>query len=400
MDTVGELERLKALFESGALSEQEFADAKAKIIGAGEKVHAPSLAPTSGFAIASLVLGLLVLPSPLGLIFGLIALSQIKKTQGNLKGRGIAIAGVTISAVFSFGLIIVITLTGGIGLSLFQFNKASKKTVHLPAPKLAILPAVKLDTDSNKANVEVIEENLRVLEQFIKEASVVIERDQYKPPPEFTQDDLGKLILKKVEELNAVAKTNGVVLPSGNKGEYDFTFTPLKNGNDLNREEIVMLYRQLHDIDTICRVLFSNKVKAISKLQRTPVTESEKTAKGSSAFLVERSSYTNNIAVMQPYKVRFQCLSGGIAKSLNGFASEDKFIVIRKMEVTNVDDNASDGVPADTAPQATTSTNKIDESLLDSVKKSGMCFGNRTQRTSNPPFSGEIQLSHSSLRKP
>ena len=122
MDTVGELERLKALFQSGALSEQEFADAKAKIIGADEKVHAPSLGQTSGFAIASLVLGLLVLPSPLGLIFGLIALSQIKKSQGDLKGRGIAIAGVTISAVFSFGLIIVITLTGGIGLSLSQFD--------------------------------------------------------------------------------------------------------------------------------------------------------------------------------------------------------------------------------------------------------------------------------------
>ena len=29
-----------------------------------------------------------------------------------------------------------------------------------------------------------------------------------------------------------------------------------------------------------------------------------------------------------------------------------------------------------------------------------MCFGNRTQRTSNPPFCGEIQLSHWSLRKP
>ena len=40
------------------------------------------------------------------------------------------------------------------------------------------------------------------------------------------------------------------------------------------------------------------------------------------------------------------------------------------------------------------------DSNWDSVEKSGMCFGNRTQRTSNPPFSGEIQLSHSSLRKP
>ena len=39
------------------------------------------------------------------------------------------------------------------------------------------------------------------------------------------------------------------------------------------------------------------------------------------------------------------------------------------------------------------------ESNWDSTEKSGMCFGNRTQRTSNSPFSGEIRLSHWSPRK-
>ena len=43
---------------------------------------------------------------------------------------------------------------------------------------------------------------------------------------------------------------------------------------------------------------------------------------------------------------------------------------------------------------------KPTDSNWDSVEKIGMCFGNRTQRTSNLPFSGEIQLSHSSARKP
>ena len=33
---------------------------------------------------------------------------------------------------------------------------------------------------------------------------------------------------------------------------------------------------------------------------------------------------------------------------------------------------------------------KPTDSNWDSAEKNGMCFGNRTQRTSNPPFSGEI----------
>ena len=45
-------------------------------------------------------------------------------------------------------------------------------------------------------------------------------------------------------------------------------------------------------------------------------------------------------------------------------------------------------------------SSKPTDSNWDSVEESGMCFGNRTQRTSNPPFSGEIDHSHSTARKP
>jgi hypothetical protein len=65
----------------------------------------PPLPRTSGLAIASLVLGTTSLaafwcccgqgfvPSVLGVIFGHVALAQIKRSQGRLDGRGLAIAG-------------------------------------------------------------------------------------------------------------------------------------------------------------------------------------------------------------------------------------------------------------------------------------------------------------------
>lgn len=56
----------------------------------------PAVSTTSGKAIASLVLGLfpiLLIPSILAIVFGHIALSEIKKNGGRLQGRGIAIAG-------------------------------------------------------------------------------------------------------------------------------------------------------------------------------------------------------------------------------------------------------------------------------------------------------------------
>jgi len=73
-------------------------------------------AKNSGFATASLVLGLLGLCTAglggiLGLVFGLVALNKIGRSQGQLGGRGFAIAGLCVSAVTLFaGFMIALAL--------------------------------------------------------------------------------------------------------------------------------------------------------------------------------------------------------------------------------------------------------------------------------------------------
>jgi len=69
-------------------------------------VHTPAIAgsrgSTSGFAIASMVLGILWMywvGSILALVFGYIALHRIKASAGYVKGRGMAIAGVVLGWV-------------------------------------------------------------------------------------------------------------------------------------------------------------------------------------------------------------------------------------------------------------------------------------------------------------
>jgi hypothetical protein len=60
---------------------------------------------TSGMAIASLVLGLLGIVSCgitalIGLILGIVAMNQVRKSNGTVGGHGIALAGTIVSAVF------------------------------------------------------------------------------------------------------------------------------------------------------------------------------------------------------------------------------------------------------------------------------------------------------------
>ena len=72
--------------------------------GPGYPPRAPG---TNGFAIAALIFGIIG-GALLGYIFGFIALSQIKRSGQN--GRGLAIAGLILSAMWTIGIILIIVL--------------------------------------------------------------------------------------------------------------------------------------------------------------------------------------------------------------------------------------------------------------------------------------------------
>jgi hypothetical protein len=89
----------------------------------------PVQAPMSGLAIASFVLSLVWLGglgSILALLFGLVALRQIKQT--GQRGRGFAIAGVVISGVTILLLVLGVTLF----LGAHDLNGGTGTTVEVP----------------------------------------------------------------------------------------------------------------------------------------------------------------------------------------------------------------------------------------------------------------------------
>jgi Domain of unknown function (DUF4190) len=72
---------------------------------------------TGGFAVASLVLGIVWvcgIGAILALIFGYVALGQIKRSQGSMSGRGMAIAGVVLGWV-GVGLLVLTIALGVVG---------------------------------------------------------------------------------------------------------------------------------------------------------------------------------------------------------------------------------------------------------------------------------------------
>ncbi len=74
-------------------------------------------APTNGYAVASLVLGILWiwwLGSILALFFGYVARSQIKESRGRQGGDGLAIAGIVLGWVGAATFLYVLLLVGSL----------------------------------------------------------------------------------------------------------------------------------------------------------------------------------------------------------------------------------------------------------------------------------------------
>ena len=80
----------------------------------GRPVFVRKTTPTNGFAIASLVLGVVWMwwiGSLLAIVFGHLALRQIARTGGAQSGRGMAVAGLVLGY---FGALMLLLLLGGL----------------------------------------------------------------------------------------------------------------------------------------------------------------------------------------------------------------------------------------------------------------------------------------------
>jgi peptidyl-prolyl cis-trans isomerase B (cyclophilin B) len=103
---------------------------------------APHGPPTNAMAIASLVCAFLF--APLGIVFGHISLSQIRRTGE--QGRGLAVAGLVISYLITVLTVLVLVLTAVlIGWSISQVNKLEPSSIGGPtfaaSPPADDLPA-------------------------------------------------------------------------------------------------------------------------------------------------------------------------------------------------------------------------------------------------------------------
>ena len=93
---------------------------------------------TNGLAIAGLVLSILFWTSLIGLILSIVGLQKSKTEEYNGSGRGVAIAGIVIGAVFLAILVITLAACGSCGVGI----KACSDAMDQIEPMGALLQSI------------------------------------------------------------------------------------------------------------------------------------------------------------------------------------------------------------------------------------------------------------------
>ena len=154
---------------------------------------------TSGLAVASLIFGLLffIFPAPvLAVIFGHISNSQIRKSAGRLKGKGMALAGM---------------ILGYVGIAMIP--------IILIIAAIAIPNLVKAKMTANEANAVY---NLR----NIATAAVKYQNAYNTYPPGLSA--LGPPLRGKAPDADGAGLINGMLM-RGSESGYEFIYQPVSS---------------------------------------------------------------------------------------------------------------------------------------------------------------------------
>ncbi|MBC8325185.1 MAG: hypothetical protein H8E27_06125 [Verrucomicrobia subdivision 3 bacterium] len=198
----------------------------------------------------------------------------------------------------------------------------------------------------DEANIGKIQDEVNALDKLIVESGTVIRAGVEHQA--MAGNDFTTHMVSVIKQLNRAAEEQQVNLPRDPSSKSDvqfpyyFTFFEvITKEHGVSEDKVPELQVQLEDVETIVNILLGSRVQSIELIQRNRVTKEDVGATRPNDYLKERKKYANSVAVVRPYRIKFHCLSGGIAKSLSGFASEELFYVVRKFEVKQAGANSA-----------------------------------------------------------
>jgi hypothetical protein len=139
-------------------------------------------------------------------------------------------------------------------------------------------------------------------------------------------EDFAAALRQTVDEMQRDAASASVILPA----KYNFSFEAQRSLMIFDPTSLNALAVQLGEVKAICDIINAAKVNSLNAIRREPVSADD--AKGSQTDYISQSSVSNELAVISPYEVTFQCFTPELAAVLSGFASSPQGIIVKSFD--------------------------------------------------------------------
>jgi hypothetical protein len=178
-------------------------------------------------------------------------------------------------------------------------------------------------------NIKAAREQEASVRAFITKAS-----KEFRPVPmipeagELDEQKFAAALRRTTEQMRKSAANAGVQLTTN----YLFSFTAERDRIQFDKSGLVPLATQLGEVKVICDVLFAARINALDSIRREKVSVEDRGAQQTTDYL-DKTTATNEIAVISPYEVSIRCFSSELAAILSGFASSPHGLVVRAINV-------------------------------------------------------------------
>ena len=234
---------------------------------------------------------------------------------------------------FLIGGVIALVLLGGAGFYTYtswQRNNAALDKLNKIYTTLKENNSKKPLPGKDGSNIKLAQEQEQKLREWMNGARNHFNPIAPIPSPangQLTPQLFGDTLSRTIARLQSEAATAGVSLPPA----YSFSFQAEHGAVKFAPGSLKPLSEQVGAVAAISEILFSAHINGLEGIQRIRVSDDDKA--GQQNDYLDELSYSNNLAVLTPYRVTFLAFTPEIAQVLIAFATSPHGTIVRTINV-------------------------------------------------------------------
>lgn len=255
--------------------------------------------------------------------------------------------------IFVIGGFLAVALLGGAGYFIYLgWSRNAEKSQQLDdlyAKLKEYNNSPQQPGDEHTDNIKAAKEQDQQLRDWIKTAAGRFQPIPPIPQGEVTSKTYASALGTTIYQLQQAAKESTVGLPAN----YYFSFQVQSDKLTIS-SGLGPLAQQLGEVKAIAEILFAAHVNNFDGIQRVRVSDDDVSG-GQQADYTDKSPVTNDLAIITPYVVTFQCFTPELARVICGFATATNPFIVKSVSVqpanaSGMTDNTAGGGPPQYPP--------------------------------------------------